>query len=72
MNMTNLLAWQVGIWELLVILLVVLLLFGAQNIPKLMKGMGQGVGEFKKGLREGGDEPPKPPEAPKPPEPPAK
>jgi len=32
---------------------VVLLLFGAQKIPQLMRSMGSGLSEFKKGLKEG-------------------
>lgn len=39
--------------ELIVIVLVIVLLFGATKIPQLMRGMGQGIGEFKKGLKEG-------------------
>ncbi|MBI4565827.1 MAG: twin-arginine translocase TatA/TatE family subunit [Planctomycetes bacterium] len=45
----------IGMPELLVILLVVLLLFGAAKIPQLMKGLGQGISEFKKGVKEGGE-----------------
>ena len=45
--------WTVGIWEILLILLIVMLLFGATQIPRLMRGMGQGITEFKKGLAEG-------------------
>ena len=41
----------VGHWELLVIVAVVLLLFGGRKIPELMKGLGTGMREFKKGLR---------------------
>lgn len=33
--------------ELIVIVLVVLLLFGGRKIPELMKGLGQGIKEFK-------------------------
>jgi len=33
--------------ELIIILVVVLLLFGGRKIPELMKGLGQGVKEFK-------------------------
>ena len=33
-----------------VILLVVLVLFGGKNIPEMMKGLGQGMREFKKGM----------------------
>lgn len=49
--------------ELLVVVGVIVLLFGASKIPQLMRGMGQGIGEFKKGLKEGGmTEEPKPEE----------
>jgi sec-independent protein translocase protein TatA len=39
--------------ELWVILGVIVLLFGGAKIPQLMRGVGQGVGELKKGLDEG-------------------
>jgi len=42
--------------ELLVILIIILLLFGGKKIPEMMRGLGKGVSEFKKGMREG-DEP---------------
>jgi sec-independent protein translocase protein TatA len=38
--------------ELIVIFLVVLLLFGANQIPKVARGLGQGLREFKKAARE--------------------
>ncbi len=41
-----------GLVEILLIVLVVLLLFGARRIPELMKGMGRGVKEFKEGLKD--------------------
>jgi len=37
-----------GFTEILLILLVVVLLFGGRKIPELMKGIGQGMKEFKK------------------------
>ena len=37
----------VGPWQGVIILVVVLLLFGGKKIPELMKGLGQGVKEFK-------------------------
>jgi sec-independent protein translocase protein TatA len=43
-----------GTQEILVILVVVLLLFGGKKIPELMKGLGQGIKEFKNGQK--GDE----------------
>ncbi len=42
-----------GAPEIMIIALVVLLLFGGSRLPKLMRGMGSGVHEFKKGLKEG-------------------
>ena len=36
-----------GPWQVIIILAVVLLLFGGKKIPELMKGLGQGVKEFK-------------------------
>lgn len=47
---------QIGIWQLVIILVIVMLLFGATQIPRLMRGLGQGVTEFKKGLQEGAKE----------------
>ena len=38
--------------ELIVILIVILLLFGAKKIPELMKGAGKGVRAFKDGMKE--------------------
>lgn len=38
----------VGGWELIVIILVIVLLFGGRKIPELMKGLGQGLKEFNK------------------------
>jgi sec-independent protein translocase protein TatA len=44
--------------ELLIVLLVVLLLFGASRLPKLARSMGQASKEFKSGLKEGYKEEP--------------
>ena len=38
--------------DLIVLLLLVLVLFGAKKLPELAKGMGQGIREFKKASRE--------------------
>jgi sec-independent protein translocase protein TatA len=40
----------VGPTEVILILAIVLLLFGGKKLPELMKGIGQGAREFKKGL----------------------
>ena len=41
-----------GMWEIVLILLVILLLFGGKKIPELMKGLGKGVKSFKQGMNE--------------------
>lgn len=46
----------IGIQELLLILLVVLLLFGARRIPDVAAGLGRGIRDFKKALRDTEDE----------------
>ena len=38
-------------WHILIVILVVVLLFGAGKIPRLAKDLGAGVNAFKKGLR---------------------
>ena len=45
-----------GTWEIIIIVLVVLLLFGGKKIPELMKGLGKGVKSFKDGMKEGIDD----------------
>ena len=42
----------VGMWEVIIIALVVLLLFGGKKIPELMKGLGKGVKSFKEGMKD--------------------
>lgn len=42
----------VGPWEIVIIALIFLLLFGGKKIPELMKGLGKGVKSFKEGLNE--------------------
>ena len=42
----------IGGWEIDIIALVVLLLFGGKKIPELMRGIGSGVRSFKEGLNE--------------------
>ena len=49
---TPILLFTMGGTEWLLIALVVLLLFGGKKIPELMKGLGKGVSEFKKGKEE--------------------
>jgi sec-independent protein translocase protein TatA len=51
-----------GIQEIVLILAIVLLLFGASRIPEIARSLGKGVDEFKKGLKgeDGGSSPPPP------------
>ena len=44
---------NIGVWEIVLIALVVLLFFGGRKIPELMKGLGKGVKSFE---FQGGDE----------------
>lgn len=39
-------------WEIVIIFVVILLLFGGRKIPELMKGIGKGIRSFKEGLKE--------------------
>ncbi len=43
----------IGLSELLVILLVCLLLFGANRLPEIGKSLGEGIREFKKAMKDG-------------------
>ncbi len=43
-----------GIQELVLIFLIILVLFGATRLPQLGRGLGEGISNFKRGLR-GGD-----------------
>ncbi len=50
---------RIGTTEIIIIAAVILLLFGARRIPELMRSLGSGTREFKKGVRgEGDDEKP--------------
>lgn len=48
--------FNLGGTEVLLILALVLILFGAKKLPELAKGLGQGIKEFKKATREVTDE----------------
>ena len=51
MNLSVLL-FSFGGPEIILITLAILLLFGGKKIPELMKGLGKGISEFKKGKKE--------------------
>jgi sec-independent protein translocase protein TatA len=46
----------IGAQELILIFLVILLLFGARRIPEIASGLGKGLKEFKKAMKETQDE----------------
>ena len=52
MIVNPLLFGSLGVWEIILIVLVVLLFFGGKKIPELMRGLGKGVKSFKQGLNE--------------------
>ncbi len=45
-----------GIWEWLLIIVAILLLFGATKLPKLGKGLGEGIKNFKDGLKQSAED----------------
>ncbi|WP_394998006.1 twin-arginine translocase TatA/TatE family subunit [uncultured Helicobacter sp.] len=45
-----------SIWHWVIVLLVIVLLFGAKRIPELAKGLGSGVKNFKKAIKEDDEE----------------
>ena len=45
----------IGPWQIVLIVLAILLLWGGNKIPELMKGLGGGIKEFKKASREDDD-----------------
>ena len=42
----------IGPWQVVLVAVVILLLFGGKKIPELMKGLGSGIKEFKKDVKE--------------------
>jgi sec-independent protein translocase protein TatA len=51
---------QLGLPEILLILGVLILLFGARKLPELARSLGRSTKEFKSGMKEGADEEPEP------------
>jgi sec-independent protein translocase protein TatA len=43
---------MVGPWQIVLIVVIILLLFGGKKIPDLMRGLGEGIKEFKKATTE--------------------
>jgi sec-independent protein translocase protein TatA len=51
---------NLGPFEIFIIVAIILLLFGGKKIPELMRGLGKGMNEFKKGSKGEDDETPTP------------
>ena len=49
------LAGAIGPWQIVLIVVVLLIFFGGRKIPELMRGLGQGMKEFKKASQENSD-----------------
>jgi sec-independent protein translocase protein TatA len=49
-----LLLGPLGLQELLILLLILVLLFGATRLPQIGRGLGEGIRNFKKGIKEAG------------------
>ena len=47
---------SLGPWEILLVILAIILIFGGKKIPELARGLGQGLKEFKKAKQEIKDE----------------
>lgn len=54
MNTLAIIPGMQGYGEVLLIIFIILLLFGAKKLPELSRSLGKSLGEFKKGQREGG------------------
>ncbi len=47
---------SIGVWQVILILLIVLIIFGAGKLPKVMGDVAKGVKNFKKGMKEDEEE----------------
>jgi len=52
MNYLTVFLGAIGPWQIVIIIVAILLLFGGKKIPELMKGLGQGMKEFRKARKE--------------------
>ncbi|NJB37063.1 MULTISPECIES: twin-arginine translocase TatA/TatE family subunit [Flavobacteriaceae] len=52
MVFTDIILGMLGPWQIVLIVLAILLLFGGKKIPELMRGLGSGIKEFKDASRE--------------------
>lgn len=54
---------SIGIWQIVLILVIVLLIFGAGKLPRVMGDFAKGIKSFKAGMKEGAEPPPSPPDS---------
>jgi sec-independent protein translocase protein TatA len=47
---------NIGIWEILIVLAIILVLFGAARLPQMAQSLGRSLTSFKKGLRDTADD----------------
>lgn len=52
MNTLAVFLGPIGVWQVVLILAAVLIIFGGKKIPELMKGLGSGIKEFKDATKE--------------------
>ncbi|MFL9845184.1 Sec-independent protein translocase subunit TatA/TatB [Flavobacterium rhizosphaerae] len=52
MNALAIFLGQVGVWQIAVVVVLIVLLFGGKKIPELMRGLGSGIKEFKDAAKE--------------------
>ena len=48
---------HLGVPELMIVFLIIIVLFGASRLPQIGKGLGEGIRNFKKGMKAGDDAP---------------
>ncbi|MDD4009917.1 MAG: twin-arginine translocase TatA/TatE family subunit [Fermentimonas sp.] len=48
----NTLLYSINGWEIPIIIIAILVLFGGKKIPEFMNGLGKGITSFKRGLRD--------------------
>lgn len=59
MIVSSIILGMIGPWQIALIVIIVLLLFGGKKIPELMRGLGSGIKEFKDATKEDDEEDPK-------------
>ncbi|NEW81630.1 MAG: twin-arginine translocase TatA/TatE family subunit [Mariniphaga sp.] len=52
----------IGVWQIVLIVALILLMFGGKKIPELMSGIGKGMKDFKKSIKDDDENPKENPE----------